>query len=417
MKYKLLEAETVFVSRSGSVPRMETMYRIQAVQGIPRYGVKSGQKGGYVSSSGVLSHQGDCWIADNAKVYGNIKVLDNAFVGEEARIVTSDPRLQVIVSGNASVKGNAFISQASLPSGVKTSLITGDANISGYVNLSSPCVVEGRVQISGNVRFGKHCSVLNNARIRDEVTVGENTVIAGDSEVLDNAVIGSDCEILGKSILTTDARIADGQKVINHVYPELDYDDEWLDDEMMEEEDDEAYFQRKASHHQGVTSHRNSVNRNVVPVQSIYAELFTELKEKFDAYHNDVINLIRFPVMSDMTNDFTLAMVTSMRRAERAMRTAEETEIKTAVLEFEERFLAAESNARKIASTAFSPEEKKHTEIASQMFSMAINEASAENEKKTALRRAFKELEGIMDIPETAKSAMIAQAGLLELEA
>jgi len=415
MKYKLLNAKTVYISRQGSVPRMETMYQIQAAKAIPRHGVEVGQLGGYVSASGVLSHQGDCWIADNAKVYGNVRVLDNALVSEEARVVTSDPKLEIIISGNAVIRGNAFVSQISLPQGVKTSLISGDADISGYVNLNSPCVIEGKVKLYDNAIFGKNCSVLNNAHVGGEAQVGEHTVIAGDSRVFGNAVVGVQCEILGQSVLAGDALIPDGQKLLNHVEPDYEEEDLWAEEDWDDEE--EEFIPKQGYFHSVTPVAKPALTKTGTSQGSIYTELFAEVKEKYDAYHNDVVNLLRYPVMSDMTNDFTLAMVTAMRRAERSLRASDETEIKEAVLSFEERFLAAESNARKIAATLFSSEERKHTETATQLFAVAVNDASAENEKKNALRRAFKELEGIMDIPDTAKSAIIARSGLLELEA
>lgn len=404
-KYKMLTAETVYVNRVGNIPRMETMYRIQALKDIPRHGVKSGQIGGYVSSSGILSHQGDCWIGEDAKAYGNVQVLDNALLTNSTRVITRNGiSKKIIISGDVKIRENAYVGLDALPGSVNSSLISGYVDISGFAIVQSPCVIEGRVRIYGSAQFEMNCSILNNARVGGNVKVGNGTVITENSHLYGDATVGDNCEVTGDSILSGDIRINSGRKVRSLIEP------------LHPDEEDLDYEDESAS--VTVGGIKMAKFTTALPVsESIYHELFAELKEKFDSYHNDVINLLRYPVMSDMTNDFTRSMVTSMRRAERALKMDDELEIKETVLQFEECLIAAESNARKIASTVFSPEEKKKTEMAMQLFNKATDEGSPEPEKKTSLRRAFKELEGVMDVPESAKAAIVAKAGLLELEA
>ena len=93
-KYKLTNETTVF---NGI-----TLYRIEALKDFAN--VKKGDKGGFVQSEDNLSHNGDCWVYDNAKVYdnafvfGSAKVYGNAKVGDDA-----------CVYGNAKVYDNAFV--------------------------------------------------------------------------------------------------------------------------------------------------------------------------------------------------------------------------------------------------------------------------------------------------------------------
>ena len=95
MKYKLTD-ETI---RHGG----RTLYRIQALKDFGN--VKAGDLGGYIESEINLSHDGDCWVADNALVFGNAEVFDNALVSDNAR-VSDDAR----VYGNALVYGNVLVS-------------------------------------------------------------------------------------------------------------------------------------------------------------------------------------------------------------------------------------------------------------------------------------------------------------------
>lgn len=80
------------------------VYRIRALKSFyPRHlqckEVKKGDLGGYAQYLLNLSEEGNCWIAENAAVYGMAKVKDNALVTGNA-----------IVCGKTVLSGNAFIS-------------------------------------------------------------------------------------------------------------------------------------------------------------------------------------------------------------------------------------------------------------------------------------------------------------------
>ena len=58
-----------------------TLYRIRALKDFwtaPKEMIHKGDLGGYVESENNLSQEGYCWIRNNAKVYDNAKVLDDA---------------------------------------------------------------------------------------------------------------------------------------------------------------------------------------------------------------------------------------------------------------------------------------------------------------------------------------------------
>jgi len=67
--------------------------------------VKKGDVGGWIRSESNLSHDGDCWIFDNARVYENAHVYGNALIWDAANIY-GDAQ----VSGNAWVYGHARVS-------------------------------------------------------------------------------------------------------------------------------------------------------------------------------------------------------------------------------------------------------------------------------------------------------------------
>ena len=94
MKYKLTEN---FIIRGN-----KKLYQIQSLKNFSN--VEVGDLGGYIESEKNLSQEGDCWILDNAIVYGKAFVYGNAQVYGSAKVFGSAE-----VFDNAEVSGNAKI--------------------------------------------------------------------------------------------------------------------------------------------------------------------------------------------------------------------------------------------------------------------------------------------------------------------
>ena len=94
-KYELVKEDSVDVN--GHI-----LFRIRSLKDFND--VKKGELGGYIEKEQNLSHDGDCWVynnakvSDNARVYGNAEVCDDAWVYNNARVY-----------GNAEVYGNAWV--------------------------------------------------------------------------------------------------------------------------------------------------------------------------------------------------------------------------------------------------------------------------------------------------------------------
>ena len=93
-KYKLTE-ETINVDGI-------TLYRIEAL--IDFGDVKKGDKGGFVENDRNLSHDGNCWVYGNAKVYEKAQVCNNAKVYGNAKVCDI-----TYIYGNAKICGNAKV--------------------------------------------------------------------------------------------------------------------------------------------------------------------------------------------------------------------------------------------------------------------------------------------------------------------
>ena len=67
--------------------------------------VKKGDKGGYIESEANLSHEGNCWVFDDAEVSGNAQIFGEAWAHNNTRIF----RDTQITAGHAfAIKDNSW---------------------------------------------------------------------------------------------------------------------------------------------------------------------------------------------------------------------------------------------------------------------------------------------------------------------
>ena len=86
------------------------MHRIVAVHDIPMHGVKAGDLGGWIESTGNLSQEGSCWIKDNSMAYQLARISDNAIVMGAAEVYDMAKVYdEAVINGMVSVFGLARI--------------------------------------------------------------------------------------------------------------------------------------------------------------------------------------------------------------------------------------------------------------------------------------------------------------------
>ena len=98
-KYELTD-KTFEVQRDNDEP--VTLYRIKALRDFGR--VKAGDIGGWIEKEDNLSHEGNCWINDDAMVYDNALVFGKAKVLGYAKIAN-----YVIISGTSCITGKSVV--------------------------------------------------------------------------------------------------------------------------------------------------------------------------------------------------------------------------------------------------------------------------------------------------------------------
>ncbi|VEJ45269.1 hypothetical protein [Bartonella vinsonii] len=91
-KYEFINETRLFANR--------TLYRIKALRNFSD--VKAGQLGGFIENENNLSHDGNCWVYDNALV------LNPAHVSQDAKVFNNSV-IAGFVYGKACVFGKAII--------------------------------------------------------------------------------------------------------------------------------------------------------------------------------------------------------------------------------------------------------------------------------------------------------------------
>ena len=168
------------------------LYRIKALKNFGT--IKTGELGGYIEKESNLSHEGDCWVSNNAKVFQNAEVSDNAMVYMDAVVagyakIKDDTRIYdsamvhgfAIISEKANIFNNAVIAQEGKVSG--TALVRGHA-----------CILDGCVE--GNSIICDCAKIIGNSNIKDmyigsDSTIGDYGIMTSNKDLMNIHGLGS----------------------------------------------------------------------------------------------------------------------------------------------------------------------------------------------------------------------------------
>ena len=159
-KYRLMD-ETITIAGV-------TLYRIQAMRDFGN--VRKGDRGGFIQSENNLSHEGSCWVYENAKVYGDAEVSENALVYENAEVCGA-----AWVYGNTMVCGNAIVSEKAKVYG--NAIVYGNARVCGYAKVCGDAEVFGYAMIYGDAW------VYGNALVYGDAWISGNAEICGNVDI------------------------------------------------------------------------------------------------------------------------------------------------------------------------------------------------------------------------------------------
>lgn len=148
--------------------------------------------------------------------------------------------------------------------------------------------------------------------------------------------------------------------------------------------------------------------------------LHDEIFARWSDYELDLAKLIDYPAMSDLREAPTVAMIKAMRQAQRlrpagtgndagtpfAGSEAAAVEYGNAVRDFEEKFLVAEAEAKRIKRGHYSAAEQERLRTARQMLNIAFDDGSSPSERQGAYVQLRKTVDGLLHLPERALAAL-----------
>lgn len=145
-------------------------------------------------------------------------------------------------------------------------------------------------------------------------------------------------------------------------------------------------------------------------------EAHDRVNQRWLDYELDVGKLIDFPMMTDVREHLTVAFLRAKREADALRPTTPDslsaarcTEYRAAVNNYDVAFSVAESEARRIKAGNFSVKERQRLATARTLITIAVDNAASPAERQTAYRRALREVEGLIALPDGAVNLLKEQ--------
>lgn len=425
IKYELVDAGVMRIHRS---KKSSKFHQLKALIDIPEYNVKVGDLGGFVTCPDTLSHHGSCWIGENAQAVGKqVRVKEHAYVGGNAVVQSlrgNSPLdyTYLVISGFARVTEDAtVVSKSYWNHYFPKCNIMDKAHVYGNAFVNTVGSIKGGSKIYGSAKIDKSFHI-DNCEIYETAVINKNVSMAGSS-IYGSAQIGERATVASSSIYG-DAVIADkenipvgtvidGEKFLYRGFKpvsEINYGSIFSAKSLMARETPALESQTEE------VEESPALRTTSTSKSSSVMKAYREVCESIDSYRNDIVKIIKHPVMTDNTDEHTLNMMFALKTAQRLEDDSESQEFKDAVAELEKAFMKAESNARRISSSLLTDSQKKKTEKARDLFKLASDESSSEQEKKVAFIQGFKQLDGVLDVPEEAVDTFRIKLGLKEIE-
>lgn len=141
------------------------------------------------------------------------------------------------------------------------------------------------------------------------------------------------------------------------------------------------------------------------------------IENAYNEYTTDVVKLIKYPLMSDLSVPEVENFVICLRKTKRVLLTGNPEKIAYEVDLLERAFIKAESKVLTAQQTTLSAENRKKLQSAEKMFAIVFDDGAAKNEKQMSLKAGMKALEGVVHVSDKAITAVKEKAGLLAIEA
>lgn len=159
---------------------------------------------------------------------------------------------------------------------------------------------------------------------------------------------------------------------------------------------------------------KGTTNSNVDTWKTLISK-HREVRANWASYELDASKLLDFPLMTDMREPATVALHKALKHAlslePKDIQSVKFIDAATspfsrAVNDLDVAFHTAEAEARRVVWSRFSNDERKRLATAKNLLNIAMDSAASSSERQMAYKRVFKELEGLIHIPEQAILAL-----------
>jgi UDP-3-O-[3-hydroxymyristoyl] glucosamine N-acyltransferase len=235
------------------LPDSRKLQRIRAVRSFGT--ISEGSIGGYIEYDENLSHNDNCWVADNAIAAGESRVRRNALLRDNAyiddHVVVSDETIiqnnsilrdDVLVYGHAVIGSQSFLTGSvtvcghvhifciprptcsgknRIPNLCDLVTVKDFSRLEGKISLHDHCIVGGNSILRDSVRIIEHARIEDNAIIEHSACIGDHALICqsarigGHSKVAGCCIVQGHSVILGRSQLLCNVRVG-GYSVIKN---------------------------------------------------------------------------------------------------------------------------------------------------------------------------------------------------------
>lgn len=166
------------------------LHRIRAVRDIYSTSrikiAKEGDIGGWIENESNLSHDGGCWVGEEACVYDFAHVHDDSLVSDSAKICGTS-----IVCDKAWIKENSLICE--------NALVEGNSEICGYAYICGNANVRDYAKVYGHAHIGQRSLICGNSEIFGEAHVGGLARIIGNAKIFGEAKVHGYASIYGNA--------------------------------------------------------------------------------------------------------------------------------------------------------------------------------------------------------------------------
>ena len=159
----------------------KTLYRIKALKDFGN--VKAETIGGYIETEINLSHEGDCWVYDDAKVYDKARVYNNAQIFHSAKVYNN-----ALICNNAQVYEDAEVFGCARVS--NNACICENARVYENACISDRALILDNAEVYGNATVCDRATVYNRAIVNGSATVCDRAKVFGEATIHDGTIIG-----------------------------------------------------------------------------------------------------------------------------------------------------------------------------------------------------------------------------------